>query len=83
MTQPFERGAAERPVGNLGVRFGFAAILFLAFAGFLAFLAADPRAMEAPALGPVPLSLVLAAAMIVFAVALTGIYVLLANRSAR
>lgn len=83
MAEPFERPTADGPVGNLGVRLGFAATLVAVLAAFLAALAAAPRAMEAPALGPVPLSLVLAAAMIAFAVALTGAYVLLANGSAR
>ena len=73
----------EPAVANLGIRFGFAAAMVVAFAALLTFGAVDPQAMAKPAIGAVPLSLVLAAAMIVFAVAITGLYVLLANRTAR
>ena len=74
---------SEPAVANLGIRFGFTALIMLAFAALLTFAAADPQAMIKPAVGPVPLSLCLAFAMIVFAIGLTGLYVLLANRSAR
>ena len=73
----------EPATGNLGVRFGFTAVIALAFAALLSFGATNPQAMVTPAVGPVPLSLCLAFAMIAFAVSLTGLYVLFANRSAR
>ena len=73
----------EPAVANLGIRFGFAAAIVLALAALLSFGASNPLAMIRPAIGPVPLSLCIAFAMIVFAVSLTGLYVLVANRSAR
>ena len=73
---------SEPAVANLGIRFGFAAAIVAAFTALLSFAAAHPQAMIEPAVGPVPLSLCIAFAMIVFAVGLTGLYVLLANRSA-
>ena len=73
----------DEAVQNLGIRFGFAAAIVAAFVAFLALGASDPESFAKPAIGPLPLSLVLATAMIVFAVAMTGVYVLFANRSAR
>lgn len=81
--RPVKLHPDDRLVGNLSIRFGFATAIVAALAGLVALGALAPGALIAPALGPVPLSLVLAAALIVAAVALTGVYVLLANRSAR
>ena len=67
------------PVENVGLRFGFAASIVVAFGALLAFAAIDPPALARPVVGAIPLSLVLAAALIVFAVATTGAYVLIAN----
>ena len=72
----------DRVVGNLALRFGFAALAVAGIAALVILGAASPQTLTRPAIGPVPLSLVLAAALILFAVALTGLYVLLANRSA-
>jgi len=49
----------------------------------LAFAGSEPQLMAQPAIGPVPVSLVIATAMIAFAVGLTGLYVILANRASR
>ena len=73
----------DRLVGNLALRFGFAALAVAAIAALVVLGAASPQTLTRPAIGAIPLSLVLAAALILFAMALTGIYVLLANRSAR
>ena len=70
-------------VENIGLRFGFAAVLAIAFFSLLGLGAMAPGAMAAPVVGAIPLSLVLAFAMILFAVALTGVYVLVANQTAR
>ena len=74
---------SEPAIANLAIRFGFAGAIVLALAALLSFGAANPQALIKPAVGPVPLSLCLAFALIVFAVSLTGLYVLVANRSAR
>ncbi len=81
--QPIKLHPDDRLVGNLPIRFGFAAILVAALACLVALGSTLPLVLAVPAIGPIPLSLVLAAALIVFAVALTGLYVILANRSAR
>ena len=73
----------EPSIRNLGLRFGFAGLLVIAFFGLFGFAAAAPGAMAAPSLGGLPLSLVLATAMILFSVAITGVYVLVANTTAR
>ncbi len=73
----------EPPIENIGLRFGFAAILAVAFFGLYGFAASAPGAMAAPSIGGVPLSLVLASAMILFSVLMTGLYVLITNRTAR
>ncbi len=72
----------ERLVGNLPLRFGFAALAVIAIGALVLLAAVSPQTLTRPAVGPIPLSLVLAAALILFAVALTGVYVLLSNRSA-
>ncbi len=66
-------------VDGLRLRFGFAATVIVVFVGLLAFAAAAPDAMARPVVGAIPLSLVLASALIVFCVAITGTYVLLVN----
>ena len=64
------------------VRFVFAAAIFVAFGALLTLGTITPAALQTPVLGAIPLSLVLAAGLIAFAVALTGAYVLIANRYA-
>ncbi len=73
----------EPSIRNVGLRFGFAIVLMIAFFGLFGFAAAAPGAMAAPSLGGLPLSLILATAMILFSVAITGLYVLIANRTVR
>ena len=73
----------EPSIENVGLRFGFAAVLMVAFFGLYGFAASAPGAMAAPSIGGLPLSLVLATAMILFSVFMTGLYVLIANRTAR
>lgn len=68
---------AETP---LPLRLGFAAALLAAFGALLAFAALAPEAMTHPLFGGIPLSLILAALMIAFAIGSTGLYVILANR---
>ncbi len=73
----------EPSIHNIGLRFGFAALLMVAFFGVFGFAAAAPGAMAAPSFGGLPLSLILATATILFSVAITGVYVLIANRTVR
>ena len=75
--------AMEPSIQNLGLRFGFAALLAMVFFGVYGFAAAAPGAMAAPSLGDLPLSLIIATALIVIAVGITGVYVLIANKAAR
>ncbi len=70
-------------VEGLGLRFGFAATIIVVFMALLVFAAVAPGAMATPVIGAIPLSLVLASALIVFCVALTGTYVLLVNARVR
>ncbi len=70
-------------VEGLGLRFGFAATMVVVFAGLLVFAAMAPDAMARPVVDAIPLSLVLASALIVFCVAITGVYVLLVNARVR
>lgn len=72
----------NRPGAKLGLRLGFAGAIVIAFVALLSFATAEPAAMMRPAIGPVPLSLVLAVAMIAYAVLVTGLYVFVADRSA-
>ncbi len=65
---------------SLSMRLAFVAALFLAFGALLTVAATAPQAMSRPLFAGVPLSLVLATLMIVFAVSSTGFYVILANR---
>lgn len=66
-------------VENVGLRFGFAAAIIVAFGALLAFAAYNPQALAAPVVGAIPLSLVLATGLIAFAITTTGVYVLIAN----
>ena len=68
--------SAETP---LALRLRFAGALLAALAALLAFAAVAPEAMALP-VGGIPLSLILAALMIAFAIGSTGLYVVLANR---
>ncbi len=70
-------------VEGLGLRFGFAGTIIVVFFALLVFAAAAPDTMARPVVGAIPLSLVLASALIVFCVALTGTYVLLVNARVR
>jgi uncharacterized membrane protein (DUF485 family) len=63
--------------------FGFTAIVVVAFGAFLALGAASPATFARGVIGIIPLSVVLAAALIVGTVILTGVYVVLANRADR
>ncbi|WP_158808829.1 DUF485 domain-containing protein [Beijerinckia sp. L45] len=65
------------------ISFIFTAIVVAAFGGFLALGAASPATFSEGVIGIIPLSVVLAATLIVGAIALTGLYVLIANRRAR
>ena len=69
----------EQPVENVGLRFGFAAAIVVAFGALLALAAIDPPALAIPVVGAVPLALVLASVLIAFAIVTTGTYVLIAN----
>jgi uncharacterized membrane protein (DUF485 family) len=73
----------EPSIQNVGLRFGFAGLLVIAFFSLYCFAAVAPGAMAAPSLGGLPLSLVLATVMILFTVTITGLYVLIANKNAR
>jgi uncharacterized membrane protein (DUF485 family) len=70
----------DHKVENIGLRFGFAGAIVVAFGALLGYAAVDPQALAIPVVGAIPLSLVLAAVLIVFAMATTGAYVLIANR---
>ena len=63
----------------LAMRLCFAGALLAVLAALLTFAAVAPEAM-ALLVGGIPLSLILAALMIAFAIASTGLYVVLANR---
>ncbi len=69
----------EHRVENVGLRFGFAGAIVVAFGALLALAAFDPQVLARPVYGAIPLSLVLAAGLILFAIATTGAYVLVAN----
>ena len=75
----------DPPLGHatsLPLRLGFAAALLAAFGALLAFAAVAPQTMARPVAAGIPLSLILAALMIAFAIGSTGAYVILANRRA-
>ena len=75
---PFPPGAAAQRTG-LG-----AALAVLAAANYFGFLlaaAVAPQALARPAFGRVPWSFVLGAGLLIGAIAVTGLYVLLANAS--
>jgi uncharacterized membrane protein (DUF485 family) len=55
------------------------AVVVIVYFGFLIFAASQPGLLTQPVIGAVPLSFVLAAALIVGAILLTGLYVLVAN----
>jgi uncharacterized membrane protein (DUF485 family) len=65
------------------ISFAFTAVVVVAFGSFLALGAAAPATFAEGVVGIIPLSLVLAAGLIVGAIAITGLYVLIANRRAR
>lgn len=64
------------------VSFAFTAIVVVALGSFLAVGAAAPATFSRSFVGAIPASIVFAAALIVGAVVLTGIYVVIANRRA-
>jgi uncharacterized membrane protein (DUF485 family) len=66
-----------------GISFGFTAMIVVAFGAFLALGAISPATFARGVIGIIPLSVVLAAALIVGTVILTGVYVVIANRSDR
>ena len=69
----------EPVIQNIGLRFGFAIVLMVAFFGVYGFAALAPGAMAAPSIGGLPLSIILATGMILFSIVITGVYVLIAN----
>jgi uncharacterized membrane protein (DUF485 family) len=73
------------PHTPLKLRLGLtlSAIVIVAFFGFLLLAATAPSLLMQPVAGAVPLSFLLAAALIVGVIALTGLYVLRANAAER
>ena len=65
------------------ISFAVAGAVGAMFGGFLGLRAGAAASFSRGAIGILPLSLVLTAGLIVAAVALTGLYVLIANRRAR
>ncbi len=65
------------------ISFIFTAVAVSVFGAFLALGALSPATFAEGVFGIIPLSVVLAATLIVGAIALTGLYVLIANRRAR
>ena len=65
------------------ISFTFTAAVVVAFGSFLALGASSPATFSEGVVGIIPLSLVLAACLIVGAITITGLYVLIANRRAR
>lgn len=65
------------------ISFGFTALIVIFFGGFLAFAAAFPATLTHGVFGIIPLSMVLAASLIIGAVALTALYVIIANGRAQ
>jgi uncharacterized membrane protein (DUF485 family) len=69
----------ERSPLDRSISFGFTAIIMIFFGGFLACAAAFPASLTHGVFGIIPLSMVLAASLILGAVALTALYVIIAN----
>ena len=71
--------APARQRTDLGA--GFALLIAAGYYGFLLAGALVPQVLARPAIGHVPWSFVLGAGLLVGAIAVTGLYVLLANAS--
>jgi uncharacterized membrane protein (DUF485 family) len=66
-----------QPVPRIGVL--LTVVVLAAFFGFIIFAAYAPGALAQPAIGAVPLSFVVTAALIVGAILVTGVYVWTVN----
>jgi len=69
------RGAAQRT----GWGAGLAALVAVAYYGFLLTGAFNPQVLSRPSIGHVPWSFMLGAGLLMLAVLTTGVYVLVAN----
>jgi uncharacterized membrane protein (DUF485 family) len=78
MTGPVPPGDAVQRT-DLGA--GLTVVVAAAYYGFLLAGALAPQALARPAIGHVPWSFIMGAGLLVGAIAVTGIYVLLANAS--
>jgi len=74
---PKEPAGAPRQRTRLGA--GLAILVGLAYYGFLLAGAYAPQLLASPAIGSVPWSFLLGALLLVFIVAMTGLYTVLAN----
>jgi uncharacterized membrane protein (DUF485 family) len=82
MSRPYPRPVAPAAdAQRTGLGAGLALLIAVAYYGFLLAGALTPKALAQPAVGHVPWSFLLGAGLLLGAIAVTGIYVLVANIS--